>query len=298
MEVITLDLRFNDVEQAIAAYVVVGQGGPVLIETGPGSTLPQMLASLSDHGISSNDIRHVFVTHIHLDHAGATGWWARQGARVYVHPRGARHLIDPSRLLGSAKRVYGDAIDSLWGPMLPVPSVQIHELRDEQVVEVNGLEIAVMDTPGHAYHHHVLRIGDVAFCGDAGGARLPGACFIAVSTPPPEFDLEAWQVSIARLMRERLSRVYLTHFGVVDGVHEHLEGLVSRLNQTAYFVKERLRDGIGRDELVSEFVSWNREIAEESGITGQEMFQSETANPAHISVDGIVRYWNKKLGEG
>ena len=297
MEVITLDLCFNDVEEAIAAYVVVGQDGPVLIETGPGSTVPQMLSALNNHGISTNDIHHVFVTHINLDHAGAAGWWASQGARIYVHHRGAPHLIDPSRLLGSAKRVYGNKLDSLWGTMLPVPARQIYELRGDQVVSVNGFDIVAIDTPGHASHHHVLRIGDVAFCGDAGGARLPGAGFITVPTPPPEFNLDAWQVSIGMLLRERLSKIYLTHFGLVDDVQEHLEGLASRLNQTSDFVRERMRNGVGRDRIISEFVLWNREMAREVGVTEKQLGQSETANPGQISVDGVIRYWKKRLGE-
>ncbi len=294
MEVITIDLRFRNMEQAIAAYVVVGQGGPVLVETGPGSTLEQVHAGLVDHGMSASDIRHVFVTHIHLDHAGAAGWWAGQGAQVYVHHRGARHLIDPSRLLGSAKRIYGEGMDALWGPMLPVPAAQLHELRDGDVVCVNGLEITAVDTPGHAYHHHTLRIGNVAFCGDAAGARMPGGLFITVPAPPPEFDLEAWQRSLARLLGLHFSRIYLTHFGCVEDVAEHLEALVSRLNQAADFVRKSMLESLGRRGIINDFVSWNRERALEVGMSDEQFVQFVTANPVDISVDGIMLYWRKK----
>ena len=294
MEVITIDLRFQNIEQTIAAYVVIGSGGPVLIETGPGSTLKQMLASLRHHGISAADIRHVFVTHIHLDHAGSAGWWSEQGAHVYVHERGARHLIDPSRLLGSAKRIYGESMDALWGPMLPVPDAQMHELCDDDVVEVNGLEIAALDTPGHAYHHHTLLIGNIAFCGDAAGVRMPGTRFIALPAPPPDFDLEAWEVSLARLLGRKLDRIYLTHFGCVEDVEEHLEALVSELSQAADFVRTRMRKGVGRRKIIEEFVHWNRERALEIGMPGEKFVQLETANPVEISVDGIIRYWHKK----
>ena len=295
MEVITIDLHFRNVEKALAAYVVVGPGGPVLIETGPGSTLEQMLASLGDHGIAATDIQHVFVTHIHLDHAGAAGWWASQGAQVYVHQRGARHLIDPSRLLGSAKRIYGEAMDSLWGSMMPVPAAQLHELSDDDVVEVNGLEIAALDTPGHAYHHHTLRIGNIAFCGDAAGVRVPGTRFVTLPSPPPEFDLDAWQLSLVRLIGLNLTRIYLTHFGYVEDVGEHLEALVSHVNEAAEFVRRCMVEGLGRREIINDFASWIRQRALDIGMPAEQLLQLETANPVDISVDGIMRFWQKKM---
>jgi len=295
MEVITIDLHFRNVEKALAAYVVVGQGGPVLIETGPGSTLEQMLASLGDHGIAATDIQHVFVTHIHLDHAGAAGWWASLGAQVYVHERGARHLIDPSRLLGSAKRIYGEAMDSLWGSMMPVPAAQLHELSDDDVVEVNGLEIAALDTPGHAYHHHTLRIGNIAFCGDAAGVRVPGTRFVTLPSPPPEFDLDAWQLSLVRLIGLNLTRIYLTHFGYVEDVGEHLEALVSHVNEAAEFVRRCMVEGLGRREIINDFASWMRYRALDIGMSAEQLLQLETANPVDISVDGIMRFWQKKM---
>ena len=294
MEVITIDLRFRNIAQVIAAYVVVGPGGPVLVETGPGSTLERMQAGLGEHGISAADIRHVFVTHIHLDHAGASGWWAEQGAHIHVHWKGARHLIDPSRLLGSARRIYGDAMDDLWGPILPVPAKQLHELHDEDVVRVNGLEIFALNTPGHSQHHHTLRIGNVAFCGDAAGARMPGAKFITLPAPPPEFNLEEWQLSLARLLDLNLASIYPTHFGCVQDVRVHLEALASHLNQAAEFVRKCMRAGAGRREIIKHFVRWNRERALENGVRGEQFVWFETANPLDMSVDGIMRYWRKK----
>jgi glyoxylase-like metal-dependent hydrolase (beta-lactamase superfamily II) len=185
-------------------------------------------------------------------------------------------------------------MDALWGPMLPVPAVQLHELGGDDVVDVNGLEITALDTPGHAYHHHTLCIGDVAFCGDAAGVHMPGARFITLPAPPPEFDLEAWQLSLARLLGHNLSRIYLTHFGGVDDVEEHLEGLVSTLNQAADFVGKRMRERFGRSEVIKEFIRWNRERALATGMSDEQFVQYETANPVDISVDGIMRYWRKK----
>ena len=119
MQILTIDLNFQKVPNAIAAFLVISPGGPVLVETGPGSTLPVFLEQLSQHGLTPTDIKHVLVTHIHFDHAGAAGWWAQQGARIYVHPFGANHLIDPTRLIASATRIYGDKMGALWATSSP-----------------------------------------------------------------------------------------------------------------------------------------------------------------------------------
>lgn len=294
MEVITIDLQFRNVEHGIAAYVVIGQGGPVLIETGPGSTLKQLLSSLKYHGIAASDIRHVFVTHIHLDHAGAAGWWSEQGAKIYVHQRGARHLVDPSRLLGSAKRIYGENMDSLWGPMLPVPAGQLNELCDNDVVEVNGLHISALDTPGHAYHHLVLRIGDYAFCGDVAGVSIPGARFVMLPTPPPEFDVSAWQSSLVKLSKIDLERLYLTHFGCVEDVPEHLSMLTRLLDDTSEVVRRCMYEGMDRQAIIQHMTDRTRRRLVEAGLMDAILSKIQVANPVDISVDGIMRYWDKR----
>ncbi len=170
------------------------------VETGPGSTLKNLLARLADYGYGPTDIDHVLVTHIHLDHAGAAGWWAQQGAQVYVHHVGAKHLIYPTKLLASAQRIYGDQLDSLWGETLPAPETQVTALYDGDQVEVGGLSITALDTPGHASHHHVYQLEDIAFTGDAAGIQIPGPYFVDLPAPPPEFNLELWQHTIERLL--------------------------------------------------------------------------------------------------
>src|SRR5690606_40448063 len=180
MQIHTLDLNFQNLSHAIAAYLIEGPEGYLLIETGPMSTLPALQARLAEHGLSAGDIGDVVVTHIHLDHAGAAGWWAQQGARVYVHPMGAPHLVDPARLWASAGRIYGEAMESLWGSVVPAPPEQVRVVRDGQQITAAGVTLTAIDTPGHAGHHHTYRLGDVGFTGDAAGVRVPGSEWVSL----------------------------------------------------------------------------------------------------------------------
>ncbi len=294
MDIHTLDLNFMNTPHAIAAYLVVGPEGLVLIETGPGSTLDMLKARLAERGVAPADIRHVLVTHVHLDHAGAAGWWAQQGAQVYVHHVGAPHLIDPSKLLGSARRIYGDKTDQMWGNVLPAPADRVTALRDDQIIHLAGLSITALDTPGHANHHHVFRLGDVAFTGDAAGVRLLHSGLISLPSPPPEFDLEAWQRTLARLLGENFARIYPTHFGPIDDVREHLIAFNALLYQSAEYVRERMQAGVERDALVRQYIEWNRRRAADLGISEEVFQQYEVANPMYMCVDGMMRYWTKK----
>ncbi len=295
MNIHTLDLNFLGVPHAIAAYLVVGPGGPVLVETGPGSTLEILQSRLAEHGYAPADVRHVLVTHVHLDHAGAAGWWARHhGAHVYVHHVGAPHLIDPSKLLGSARRIYGDQMDALWGEVLPVPADRLTALHDGDTIGVAGLTFVALDTPGHAWHHHAFRLGDVAFTGDAAGVRLAGSSLIFLPSPPPEFDLEAWQRTLARLPGENFSAIYPTHFGEVENVRDHLQAFGALLREAAEFVRDRLQAGVERDALVEQYTAWNRQRARALGVADEVFQQYVTANPLFMSVDGMMRYWRKR----
>jgi glyoxylase-like metal-dependent hydrolase (beta-lactamase superfamily II) len=295
MEIHALDLRFLGKPQVIAAYLVVGPGGPVLVESGPGSTLENLKAALAEHGYTPADIRHVLLTHIHLDHAGAAGWWARQGAQIYVHQVGAPHLTDPAKLLASASRIYGDQMDYLWGEMLPVPADRLTALCDGDRVRAAGLTFTAIETPGHAWHHHAYRLEDVIFSGDVGGIRLPNSPLVAVPTPPPEFDLEAWRASIARLGREsRVTTLYPTHFGGLTNVAEHLAVLDELVVKAAEFVQQRMAAGETRDQVIAAYTAWERARAAAFGADAEMIGRYEAANPIFMSVDGLLRYWRKR----
>ena len=291
-----LDLEFQGKPQVIASFLIRGPEGPVLVETGPGSTLPKLQAELSRHGVTPSDIRDVLVTHIHLDHAGAAGWWARQGAKVYVHHLGAPHLIDPGKLIASATRIYGERMGPLWGDILTAPEDRVVAVHDGDVLQVGGLEITALETPGHAWHHHAFRLGDVAFTGDAAGILLPEKNWLDLPAPPPEFDLESWKRTMERLHTARLGTLYRTHFGASASVERELDDFDEVLEQAAELVREMVVQGIERDPMIQAFTRWIRERGAARGVDSVTALAYELANPREMSVDGIARYWRKRLG--
>lgn len=291
----TIDLLFQTLERSIVSFLVEGPAGVVLVETGPMTTLSTLLSKIEERGLQPADIEHVLVTHIHLDHAGAAGWWAQQGATVFVHHVGAPHLIDPSRLWRSAGRIYGEAMERLWGEIVPAPAERVVTIEDGDKIEAAGLTFVAHDTPGHAWHHHVFQLEDVGFTGDAAGVRLVPDEWVSLPAPPPEFDLQAWQQTLQKMQALNLDALYLTHFGRVENPAEHLQRLETLLNGNTAFVREQMEAGVQRDELVQAYREWNRERALSTelgadGFTGRY----EAANPLFMSVDGIMRYWRKQ----
>ncbi len=214
--VVTLDLKFQGRSQAIASYLIRSGDAIVLVESGPGSTLPGLEAGLAKEGLSPRDVTHLLLTHIHLDHAGAAGWLARQGAEVYIHPIGAPHMLNPEKLLASATRIYGDRMDSLWGEFLPVPEEKLHVVEDRKEIVIGNWEFLPINTPGHAEHHYAYIFEDICFSGDVGGVRIPGYQYLRLPMVPPELHLERWHESINRLRGERFTRIAPTHFGIYD----------------------------------------------------------------------------------
>jgi glyoxylase-like metal-dependent hydrolase (beta-lactamase superfamily II) len=290
----TLDLRFQGSPEAIAAFLVIGPAGSVLIETGPGSTVGTLQSELGRLGLTPADVRDVLVTHIHLDHAGAAGWWARQGARVHVHAVGAPHLTDPSKLLASAERIYGAHMQPLWGDYLASPAEQVRALRDGEVAEAGGLRFTAVDTPGHARHHLVYVLGDIGFVGDLAGIRLSSRAHTRLPTPPPEFDLDEWLASIARVKALRLRRIYLTHFGVVDDVDAHWATVERLLVDCTEVIHGNLERGADRDMIVAAFTERERARQEADGLSEADQALYASVGPLGMSVDGLLRYWKKR----
>jgi glyoxylase-like metal-dependent hydrolase (beta-lactamase superfamily II) len=296
----TLDLNFLDTPQVIAAYVLTGPTRAALIEAGPGSTLPHLLSGLRALGIQPGDVRDVLVTHIHLDHAGAAGWWAQQGATVHVHPFGAAHLIDPSRLLASARRIYGDMMDHLWGEFLASPADRVHVVNDGDIIEAADTAIEVIETPGHARHHHTYRIGaddrggGVAFTGDSAGVRLPGHDWLGLPTPPPEFDLDAWQATVDRLKALNLARIYPTHFGEVSDPAEHFGRFAPLLSEAAENVKAWMDEGLDREQILERYTGWYYGRPGAAALTPELSERYGKANSLPMCVDGLMRYWAKR----
>ena len=293
-----IDTYFQGMTSVTAVYLLQAPDGPVLIETGPGSTLPVVIDALSERGLTPGDIKHILVTHIHLDHAGAAGWWAQQGAQIYVHPVGAPHLVDPSKLLGSAGRIYGEMMDQLWGEVLPAPAERVTAIETDIPLTIAGLTITPLSTPGHAWHHHVYRLGDgdtaVGFTGDALGIHLPHVGLADLPAPPPEFHLETWQATLDRIAAEQFSTIYPTHFGRMDDPARQLAELRTLLPESVAFVDERQRAGLPREAIVSDYLDWNHARMRAAGADETAVRQMSLANPLFMSVDGILRYLKKR----
>lgn len=294
MKVHTIDLKFQNVEGVIAAFLIESAGELALIETGPGSTLGVLRAGIEELGFSIADVSKVLVTHIHLDHAGAAGWFAGQGATVYVHPKGARHLIDPSRLMESARMVYGDRMDELWGEMLSASAERVVVLEDGDEVRVGDCVLVAMDTPGHARHHHAFVCDDVVFVGDVAGVRLAGQKYISVTSAPPQFDVEAYEKSIDHLLAGDYAKLYLTHFGEVTDVREHLERYREAVKAAAAFVAERLDEGADEEALQIIYEAFQMEQAFQAGLPPEIWSRYQVANPASMCADGLRLYHEKQ----
>ena len=223
-----------------------------------------------------------------------TGWWAQRGARLFVHPKAARHLIDPARLVESARGVYGEAFDSLWGEVLPAPEAQVQILEDGEQIEIGGVQIEAIDTPGHAFHHHAFAIGDLCFTGDVAGARLEGASYTSVTSAPPQFHLESYLQSIDRLRAREFSRLYLTHFGAVDDVDEHWARYRAAVAGAAQVVKAFIDGGQDAESIRIAYEAFQMEQAFQEQLPRERWDQYQMANGTGMSADGLRMYWERE----
>jgi len=290
MRIQILDLHFLGTPGLIASFLIESQGEWALIEPGPGSCLPQALKALAELGVKPEAIRKVFVSHVHLDHAGAAGWWAQQGAQLFCHPRAARHLIDPRRLLESARQVYGEQMESLWGPMLPAPEERVTVLADGDGVRIGDETLIAWDTPGHARHHHVFVVNDVCFTGDVAGVRLQNSPYLSVAAAPPQFDLTAYLSSVQRLRDGCFRRLFLTHFGEIIDVESHLEEYRECLIEVSHVVKAAVEEGLSGSEFESYYQAIQFAKAEAEGV-GFALWESyEKANSSVMCADGLMQW--------
>ena len=293
-----IDLGFLGRSNVIAAPIVRGPGGVAIIDPGPTTCLGTLEQGLQAHGIRWEDVRHLMLTHIHLDHAGAAGTIVREHPHitVLVHERGAKHMIDPSRLLDSATRVYGNDMDRLWGEFASVPQTKIVSLSGGEKVDAGGRTFDVAYTPGHASHHvsYFDASSGVAFVGDVAGVCVSGG-YVLPPTPPPDIDLELWRTSADRILEWSPSTLFLSHFGPVTRVRPHLAELLDNLAMTAAAVRESL-NGTGSDEEKSErFAEWLRQDLRRK-MTDAEVDAYVVAAGFKYLWFGLERYWRKRLG--
>ena len=294
-DLILIDAHYLNTPQAIGVYLLLGER-PALIETGPASTVDQVIEGVQAAGLKPEDLQILAVTHIHLDHAGAAGTLVKRfpHLHLYVHPVGAPHLVDPTKLLASATRLYGDDLPRLFGEVLPIPADQVHTAQDGEQLQLGSRTLIALDTPGHARHHHAFldeQTGDV-FTGDVAGVALPGSRYIRAPTPPPELDVPAWEQSIARLQAQRPRRLLLTHFGPHAWVDELFEQLKVRLHEGVAAVREALTAGLDEPAITARLRSAAMtEIEKRDGPGASEKY--EVIMPIRQSVLGLIRYVEK-----
>jgi glyoxylase-like metal-dependent hydrolase (beta-lactamase superfamily II) len=291
-----IDLLHLGRPHVIGTYLLLGDQ-PALIDPGPASTLATMETGLAAHGIALADIQTILLTHIHLDHAGATGTLLRRypHLRVYVHTRGAPHLFAPEKLIHSATRLYGDAMQRLWGPILPVPEQAINLLSGGETLRIGGRTLQVYDAPGHASHHVIYfdAHSGAAFVGDTGGVCRPGAAVARPATPPPDIDIEAWQRSLDMLRALNPSALLLTHFGPAYQPLAYIEDYRATLLHWAEIVRIGLSSGADEAAQIAQL----NQVAQASlgpATSAEDATLYEQASSTPLSWHGLARYWRKR----
>jgi glyoxylase-like metal-dependent hydrolase (beta-lactamase superfamily II) len=288
-----LDTRQLGHPGIIAATALATNEGLALFDTGPESTFDNVIVDLRNAGFEPNDVRHVFVSHIHFDHAGAAWRFAELGSTIHVHPKGASHLIDPAKLMESAKRIFGDDMERLWGKIAPVPAERVRILEDNAVVRVAPFEIRAIATPGHASHHHVYHWDDCVFGGDVAGVRIGNGPPIPPFVPP-ELQVESWRDSIAKIRALDAAHLYLPHFGEVPGpVSEHLDALDERVARWSEWFREKIRAGEDERKLKSTFAELEHAELRAGGASDADVQGYEAADPSYMAVGAALRYWKK-----
>jgi glyoxylase-like metal-dependent hydrolase (beta-lactamase superfamily II) len=293
-----IDLNFLGYPEIIATAVLQSAAGVALIDPGPSTTLENLRAALQRKGIATADVRQLLLTHIHLDHAGVTGTLVRENPaiEVFVHERGAPHMIDPSKLIASAGRLYAGDMERLWGEFLPVPADRIRVLKGEERVTAGGRELQVAYTPGHASHHvsYFDPSSRVAFVGDTAGIRRGDGSYILPPTPPPDIDLDAWRTSENRIVAWDPDTLFLTHFGPFHGARLHFQELMDRLDMWSGIVRRLLSDpalddaGRERAFVQEALLDLRRKVGD------QEAEKYNRAGRLDYSWQGLARYWRKR----
>ncbi len=296
-----MDLGFLGEREIIALFLLAGDSSAAIVETGPTTCMRNLLRGLDDNGVAPGDVRQVFLTHVHLDHAGASGSLAEvlPNATFYVHEVVYPHMADPSKLLKSATRLYGERMDELWGEVRPVPEERLVVLGDRAEVEAAGGRLVAHDTPGHAYHHLAYLEPDSGslFAGDVAGVRLPGQSYVRPPTQPPELDVEAFVRSIEKIRKVEPRSLYPTHFGRYDDVDRHLSELEQRLQDWLLFVEGRTDEGASRDEISEELrMKGDAEMLAE-GAAPEESGRYDLAGNYEMLTAGILRYVEKRRRE-
>lgn len=296
-----IDLEYLGQRGSIASYVIETADGLLMIESGPASCIDVLQAGLRELGADLGDVKHLLLSHIHFDHAGAAGHIAEAGATVHVHRVGAPHLADPSKLIASATRIYGDDMDRLWGEIRAVPGDRLVACSDGARVSLGGVDFRAIETPGHAAHHHTwacdLRGESLGFTGDAAAAVcLEAPDFISLPAPPPEFDPDAWRASIERIRTERFDAILPTHFGRIDDVDGHLDRVRASLDAHVEKLESLAAATDGDDAAIVEaYGTWIDGLADDAGLPDAPRAFYAKGSVVTMNVSGFARWRRKRL---
>ncbi len=291
MDVNIIDINFFT-NEAIGSFLIETDSSPVLFETGPYTCHQSLKAGITALGYEVSDIKHVFVTHIHLDHSGGAWAFAEQGATIYVHPVGVPHLVDPEKLMKSATRIYGDKMDELWGEVRGIDQSKVVAISDNDVIRVGDLEIKAIETSGHAWHHHCYLVDNCLFTGDIAGCRVPGGPVVP-ATPPPEIHVEQWKDSVKKIREISPDKLYLTHFGEYSDVNDLLDELVQNLDDWTQWVGNRVSAGKPDKEINEEFAEYSKELFKKRGTSEETVSKYEITASHSMNLSGLIRYWRK-----
>jgi glyoxylase-like metal-dependent hydrolase (beta-lactamase superfamily II) len=292
-----VDLRFRETPRIIATSVIQGPGGVALIDPGPTSTLPTLRHELEAAGITIGDVTAIVLTHIHLDHAGATGTLVAENPRlkVFVDERGAPHVVDPAKLLASAARLYAGEMDRLWGEVRAVPRDRITTLAGGERIDAAGREFRVAYTPGHAMHHvsYLSSETGIAFVGDTAGIKRTVSGYVLPPTPPPDIDLESWNASLDTIEAWRPDTLLLAHFGPAAPSGPH----IAELRQNLAFAADLVRRSLERSEDDESHEMWftnevRRELRRRLGEGDAHAY--EVAGRFDLNWRGLARYLRKR----
>lgn len=293
----TLDDRWVGKTRCIATALLESEGHRVLIDPGPGSTLETLQRELQARGVSANDLDAIFLTHIHLDHAGASGALVLENPKlpVYVHKNGAPHMADPSKLLASAQRLWPHDLERLFGEILPVPAENLRNLHGGESLTVGAHKLEVVYTPGHASHHvsYFDHQEGVAFVGDTAGVRIEGFSYEMPATPPPDIDLGVWESSFAAILERKPERLFLTHFGFADNPSEHILRFRERLHRWAGLAEQALRAAPSDSDAMDGFMSATRADIAQS-VPEEEVDHYIFNAGLNLSFLGLARYLRKR----
>src|SRR5256886_8774625 len=289
----TLDNLWMGRPRSIAAGLLESDGHRAIVDPGPGSTLETLRQTLQARGIGVGDLNAILLTHIHLDHAGASGALVRENPKlaVYVHKNGAQHMIDPSKLLASAQRLWPNNLQRLFGETFPVPAENLRVLEGGETLTLGSRQVEVVYTPGHASHHvsYFDKTENVAFVGDTTGVRIEGNSFAMPATPPPDIDLGIWDTSFAAILERKPARLFLTHFGFSDNPSEHILLFRERLHRWAALAAEILRTAASDPAAMDAFMSATYAEVSQHLPAGEAEHYAFSAG-LNLSFLGLARY--------